>query len=646
MFDSTAKIIEGIRALSHQGLDTVLAFWLGRNPEQWRESPRIYFEIGSRFLELGECIIAYDAVQEGLNYWPESAELFRIKAVSLARCGAASEANEIMRKIVAKGAIDDETCGIFARTYKDLWLAETNVEASHGYLRRALELYESAYLASGSYWLGINAATLAWIDGDSTKARKYAAEICQSLKQLIDNGSLSDGDAYWLSATMGEASLILGDLEAAKSWYVNATSAPKAGYGNIASTRRNAKLLAQYGCCDAEFIDNLFPKHRIAVFTGHVADAPGRETPRLPAEFEAPLSKKMTELLIELDIKIGFSAAASGADILFLETMLNLGRVVHIVLPFPAQYFIQTSVLAGEDSRWVDRFHRVIAAAASVTSVSAYPLGNVSFTFGNLVLFGLAKAKMREIDGALEAIAVWDGKAGATGGTGATITSWRTCGQPLTAIAPDGSVIKKLAPETPQQGVDLLATSDLDDATTERAEPGKLVSFFFGDVVGYSKLGEFEIKPFVEQYLGTIAQTLKASCHRPIVKNTWGDGLYFVFKSSKDAGIFALDMIDQLAQTDWAAKGLPKDINIRVALHSGPAFERTDPITETVTYTGSHASRAARIEPVTPPGQIYCSQEFAAIVEAENVKEFRCVYVGQTPLAKGFGTFATYRVRR
>jgi class 3 adenylate cyclase len=65
-----------------------------------------------------------------------------------------------------------------------------------------------------------------------------------------------------------------------------------------------------------------------------------------------------------------------------------------------------------------------------------------------------------------------------------------------------------------------------------------------------------------------------------------------------------------------------------------------------MTYTGSHVSRAARIEPITPPGQVYCSQEFAAVSEAENMQEFRCVYVGQTPLAKGFGTFATFRVSR
>ena len=55
---------------------------------------------------------------------------------------------------------------------------------------------------------------------------------------------------------------------------------------------------------------------------------------------------------------------------------------------------------------------------------------------------------------------------------------------------------------------------------------------------------------------------------------------------------------------------------------------------------------AARIEPITPPGQVYASQAFAALAAAQGVTEFTCDYVGQTPLAKGYGTFATYHVHR
>ena len=71
-----------------------------------------------------------------------------------------------------------------------------------------------------------------------------------------------------------------------------------------------------------------------------------------------------------------------------------------------------------------------------------------------------------------------------------------------------------------------------------------------------------------------------------------------------------------------------------------------DPVTNASTYSGTHVSRTARIEPVTPPGQVYASLAFAAIASAQNITEFSCEYVGQTPIAKEYGTFPTYRLSR
>jgi class 3 adenylate cyclase len=54
----------------------------------------------------------------------------------------------------------------------------------------------------------------------------------------------------------------------------------------------------------------------------------------------------------------------------------------------------------------------------------------------------------------------------------------------------------------------------------------------------------------------------------------------------------------------------------------------------------------ARIEPITPPGQVYASEAFAALAAARKADGFTCDYVGQTRLAKGYGTLPTYHVRR
>ena len=119
-----------------------------------------------------------------------------------------------------------------------------------------------------------------------------------------------------------------------------------------------------------------------------------------------------------------------------------------------------------------------------------------------------------------------------------------------------------------------------------------------------------------------------------IARNTWGDGLYFVFSDVDLAGKFALELAHLVASTKWEEKGLRRGLNLRIALHAGPVYEFDDPITGNRSYSGTDVSRAARIEPITPPSQVYASDAFAALAAARKADGFTCDYVGQTPLAK------------
>jgi adenylate cyclase len=69
-------------------------------------------------------------------------------------------------------------------------------------------------------------------------------------------------------------------------------------------------------------------------------------------------------------------------------------------------------------------------------------------------------------------------------------------------------------------------------------------------------------------------------------------------------------------------------------------------VSRRTTYYGTEVSRTARIEPVTPPGSVYVTEPFAAILEMEAANRFVCNYVGKTPLAKGYGVFPLYRLSR
>ena len=112
------------------------------------------------------------------------------------------------------------------------------------------------------------------------------------------------------------------------------------------------------------------------------------------------------------------------------------------------------------------------------------------------------------------------------------------------------------------------------------------------------------------------------------------------------AGNFALQLADLVTKQNWEKKGLPRGLNLRIALHAGPVYEFGDPITGSRSYSGTHVSRAARIEPIVPPSEVYASEAFAALPAAQRTPDFTCDYVGQTPMAKGYGTLPMYHVRR
>jgi class 3 adenylate cyclase len=155
-------------------------------------------------------------------------------------------------------------------------------------------------------------------------------------------------------------------------------------------------------------------------------------------------------------------------------------------------------------------------------------------------------------------------------------------------------------------------------------------------------LTEEQIPPFVQEYLGKVGEVLSNSAEQPLLANTWGDGLYFVFPGVRETGRFALRLSERLHAVDWTQFGLPGTLSLRVAVHAGPAYSCTDPVTGRLNFLGAHVALAARIEPITPPGAVYGSGAFAALAKSLQVDDFVCTYVGQTPLAKAYGTFPMY----
>ena len=153
-------------------------------------------------------------------------------------------------------------------------------------------------------------------------------------------------------------------------------------------------------------------------------DHPGRREPRFPPQLESNVAQAIYEKVNELKPGCGLSSAACGADILFLEAMLDRSAEISIVLPYEKEQFLRESVDFIPDSNWQSRFDRLVSIATRVIVASPQRLevGGVSYEFGNRLLLGLATIRARQLDTRLIPLAVWDGMLGdGPGGTASMI---------------------------------------------------------------------------------------------------------------------------------------------------------------------------------------------------------------------------------
>jgi class 3 adenylate cyclase len=629
-----------LRSIQSASLAELMSIWRSRVPEEGSGSPALFRCLGERILAQGEPLLAYDVVTAGLTTWPKDMRLRQLQGLALARSGATERANAILEDLRQEAQAAEETLGMLGRTYKDLAATAGSALQREEYLKRAAEIYGEAYQATGGYWSGINAATLSLLIGEKERACEIANKVReQCLKEVAD----PSGDSYWELAALGEAALICRDWHQAEEWYARAAEQGKDRFGDLNSSRRNARLILQYWNQDQGWIDKYLRVPSVLVFAGHMIDRPDRIEPRFPRELESVVGKAIQDKIDMLKPGFGFSSAACGSDILFLEAMLGRGAEVSIVLPYNEEEFVRDSVEIGSHAKkWRERFDRVLARAARVITASNQRLGvgGVSYEFCNQLLLGLATIRSRQLDSRLIPVAVWNGKPGdGPGGAASVIANWGRLGyEPeIVDLAPVAAVydrrIQKMEKEFGAHRAPLQNFSS------------RIVAILFADAVGFSKLSEAEVPLFVEYFLAAIAELAGKFSKSIIAKNTWGDGLYFIFSDVDVAGNFALQLADLVAKTKWEEKGLPAALNLRIALHAGPVYEFDDPITGQRSYSGTHVSRAARLEPITPPGQVYASEAFAALAAAQHAGSFTCDYVGQTPMAKGYGTLPTYHVR-
>jgi len=126
-----------------------------------------------------------------------------------------------------------------------------------------------------------------------------------------------------------------------------------------------------------------------------------------------------------------------------------------------------------------------------------------------------------------------------------------------------------------------------------------------------------------------------------LFRDTGGGACFAVFKSKASARGVGHALLDRLNTADL--RGLVE--GLRISLHHGLAMEMRDPVLGTANFFGREVSRAARIEPVTPPNCIYASEAFAFCDMATIAAQDAIDYVGRVPLPWKFGDERLYLVK-
>jgi hypothetical protein len=429
--------------------------------------------------------------------------------------------------------------------------------------------------------------------GRAEEGRKLAGEVLAILR------ARGESISYWERVTLAECLLVDGQIESARHAYARAAAGENIPTSHLATTRAQARLLLQHLGRNASEFDACFPLPGVIAFTGHRIDAPDRPAPRFPEKLVSEVKERIRKSVVAAKAGFGYSAAANGADILFLEVMQELGRETYIHLPFPEDEFIRRSVEQPSSPAWLDRYRAVTHNATEIHSASHG--GSLAFEYGNRLLFGAACQHATFLGSEVRLLAVWDGRPGDDmGGTADFIEMAREMGRPVEVVRLDETAGSAVSPRTPIPDPDerLLA------------------------VLGLS-LSDEEAQRRVAALLPE-----SGVVHREI----FGERVRLFFQTPAAAAQAAIRITSETREA--------------LGLHAGPVRVSTHQLTGDRVIRGEHASKADDLATLQPSGIIYSSQEFAALLGLHPVSGVRCEFLGYRALRKATAREPIFQLRK
>ncbi|HEX4410015.1 MAG TPA: adenylate/guanylate cyclase domain-containing protein [Xanthobacteraceae bacterium] len=596
-----------------------------RSVEDWSQLSAAAERTGNY---LGAC----DTALIGLEQHPQSRELQYRAILNLSRTGAVKGARQLwiehglqpnFESDSGNAKLEENIAALGARLDREEAYAGDPVERP-AKLRKAAEHYESIYRRTDTTFAGVNAAVLYEFSGDTTRAKEIAARVVDACAKARPQ---SNEDAYQLAADRAAASLLVDDLDDARKTIEQAATLSGSA-ASVASTRKQLMQICEHKGIDPAIVSPLRNRNVIH-YTGHMISPEGTSG-RFPAHAEARVAGKIAEQLTAHNVGYGYGSLACGADTLIVEALLKRQAEIDVVLPFEPSSFLEESVANG-GAEWLGRFEECRKQVKVTQATDGEYVGDAEvFAYTSRLAMGMAILRAQQLSSDVIQLAVWDGQeTSLKAGSYADIKEWQSYGLKTIKIASEGNVAG--------------------GETTSTREPPrrsrKVRAIMFGDYKGFSKLSDRQMLIFYDSVVPKIAAVIEKYSSGIATRNTWGDGLFLVFSDLAAAAYCGLEIQSTLAAMDMDAIGLPQTFSLRLGVDAGAVFEINDPILRSISFTGSHVNRTARLEPSTPPGEVYVTEAFAALFTLLADKELTCDYVGLMRAAKNYGRMRTYRLR-
>lgn len=551
----------------------------------------------------GLLLSAHDRAMAALSERPDDPQLRYRATLTIARAGATGRALDLFHQLRLDAESDPEIAALGARLIKDRAF-ETPEAVRAPLLAEAARRYGALWRRGGEGWHGVNAAGLLLIGGDRAGASAIAEAV---LRQHRDTGD------YWSAATLAEALLVAGQELSAQRALEEAEARAGADLSARATTRRQLRREAHALGVTPTIVDALrIPS--VLHYTGHMPK-PGQDDPAI----EGLIAATLDATIAARHVGMAFGGLAAGLDILAAEALLRAGVTPTVVLPCDAEAYEADSVLpAGE--RWVPRFRAALEKVRVIQlDERPFPGDDLHLAMAARRAMGLARLHARHRDGEAIQVAAWDQvpSLGAAG-TGADVSAWTGAG---------GNSIF-LGWPWPRNGT-----------TAAHPEPQRTpMAVLFGDLPRFSQLDDLGFAKFYEGAWTAVGAALDR--YPSTYRNAWGDAVQITFNEVTIAAACAFDM-------RAALEGQEPPIHPRLALDFGPMLPVYDAVQRAHKTSGRAMTRAARIEPVTPPGRIFATEAFACEVALlPPGAGLACDYAGRIPTAKSFGSLPLYALRR